>query len=48
MGVWLSGIAVLALIGVILFILFRPSASTGSGFTLVVKGAPAGSQGEHQ
>ena len=39
-----GGVLSLAVIGAILFILLRPGASSGSGFTLVVKGAPTGSQ----
>ncbi|HSE37829.1 MAG TPA: SUMF1/EgtB/PvdO family nonheme iron enzyme, partial [Blastocatellia bacterium] len=42
--VLLGGVLALAVIGAILFILLRPAASTSSGFVLVVKGAPAGSQ----
>ena len=42
--VWLGGLVALAVIGVILFILIGPGGSSSSGFSLVVKGAPAGSQ----
>ena len=39
-----GSVLALAVIGAILFILMRPAASSGSGFTLLVRGAPAGSQ----
>jgi serine/threonine-protein kinase len=42
--IWLGGILALVVIGVILFILIRPGASASSGFTLMVRGAPSGSQ----
>ena len=42
--VWLGGLLALVVIGAILYILLRPGAAPSSGFVLVVKGAPAGSQ----
>lgn len=42
--VWLGGIVALVVIGAILYILFRPGVAASSGFDLVIKGAPAGSQ----
>jgi len=42
--IWMGGILALGVIAAILFIILRPGASASSGFVLVVKGAPAGSQ----
>jgi formylglycine-generating enzyme required for sulfatase activity len=42
--VWLGGVLALAVIAAILFIVLRPGASASSGFVLVVRGAPSGSQ----
>jgi formylglycine-generating enzyme required for sulfatase activity len=42
--VWLGGVLALAVIAAILYIVLRPGASASSGFVLVVKGAPSGSQ----
>ena len=42
--VWLGGVLALAAIAAILFIIMRPGASASSGFVLVVRGAPSGSQ----
>jgi formylglycine-generating enzyme required for sulfatase activity len=42
--VWLGGVLALAVIAVILFIVVRPGPASSSGFALVVKGAPSGSQ----
>jgi len=42
--VWLGGVLALAVIAAILFIALRLGASASSGFVLVVRGAPPGSQ----
>ena len=42
--VLLGGVLILAVIAAILYIVMRPGPASGSGFVLVVKGAPSGSQ----
>jgi len=42
--VWMGGVLTLVVIAAILFIILRPGPAPGSGFVLVVKGAPSGSR----
>lgn len=42
--VWLGSVLILVVIAAIVYIVLRPGPAAGSGFALVVKGAPSGSQ----